>query len=253
MTFHQVLKPFDCSVTASEDSMRQGFVPTRRCRAGHWLALPTTCGIICKTAKVRLWVTECLFYVSYPLLFPWCQRRSKYIWTTGFPLSNLSSSTLLRYSLRSVGQPISAMVPAFGFSVGDFVNAISLINKVRKALRDTDGADDDLRIVLQELEQLELVLSLLGQDNWGRNYDTSHVNAVRGMALTCQVPLQDFLRKLESFKRTVSKPGNLKLLFQSNARKVHWALSMKDEANSFRAIITSKIVAITLLMVMPVR
>ncbi len=41
--------------------------------------------------------------------------------------------------------------PGFGFSFGDFVQAISLLNDVRKALRDSGGAVDEFQQVLTDL------------------------------------------------------------------------------------------------------
>ena len=61
------------------------------------------------------------------------------------------------------------MVPAFGFSVSDSTNVLSLINKVKKALNDTGGAEDDVRVVLQDLEGLAMVLDQLIQGQWGKN------------------------------------------------------------------------------------
>jgi hypothetical protein len=44
--------------------------------------------------------------------------------------------------------------PGFGFSFGDFVQAISLLNDVRKALRDTGGAKDEFKHVSVDLQHL---------------------------------------------------------------------------------------------------
>jgi hypothetical protein len=41
--------------------------------------------------------------------------------------------------------------PAFGFSFGDFVTLISLINDVRKALQQSGGAKDEIQAVLADL------------------------------------------------------------------------------------------------------
>ena len=52
--------------------------------------------------------------------------------------------------------------PGFGFSFGDFVQAIRLLDDVRRALKDTGGAVDEYKNVLLELQQLEIVLEHIG-------------------------------------------------------------------------------------------
>jgi hypothetical protein len=50
------------------------------------------------------------------------------------------------------------VVPAFGFSAGDFISTIGVIARVAKALRDTDGAATYYQRTYLELQQLESVL-----------------------------------------------------------------------------------------------
>ena len=91
------------------------------------------------------------------------------------------------------------MIPPFGFSVGNFINAVGLIAKIRKALKGIGGAEDNIRMALQDLQQLELVLNQLKDGDWGDGADISHINAVRGVALSGCVVLEDFLRRLKAF------------------------------------------------------
>ena len=145
------------------------------------------------------------------------------------------------------------MVPAFGFSVGDFINVLSLINKIRKALKDTDGADDDIRAVSQDLEQLELVLNHLVEGHWGQECDVGCVNAVRGVAISCQVPLERYLKRLETFAADMKRSGDLHYVLSRNATKAQWALFIKDETVNFRSTLTSRIVLLSLLIAIPIK
>lgn len=145
------------------------------------------------------------------------------------------------------------MMPAFGFSVGDFINALNLINKVRKALKDAGGAKDDIRVVLQDLEQLELILNQLIEGQWGHECDVGYVNAVRGMAVSCQIPLERYLRQLEIFRANTERSGNLWGRFKGYSTKAQWALSMQDETINFRSVVTARIVSLSLLMSIPVK
>lgn len=121
----------------------------------------------------------------------------------------------------------------FGFSFGDFISAISILNSIRKALRESRGAKDDIRNVCAELEHLKVLLEQLHRGAWDHGADAGHLNAVKGMALTVKIPLQGFLGKIEKFRRMVSG-GEVTTRFHramhplaSKGRQVQWAVQMK--------------------------
>ena len=144
------------------------------------------------------------------------------------------------------------MVPAFGFSVGDFINAIALVNKVRQALKHLGGAEDDIHLVAHDLQHLELILIQLKDGDWGAGGSVSHVNAIRGIALSCGPVLEGFLRKVESFQSSAScEPGSSTKPFTRGFKKVQWAISMKEEIDQFRMFVVSKVVTMNLLLSMP--
>ena len=147
---------------------------------------------------------------------------------------------------------VDRMVVPFGFSVGDFINAIGLVNKVRQALKDVGGAGDDIQLVLHDLQHLELILIQLKDGEWGAGGDVSHVNAIRGIALSCGSVLEGFLRKVESFQRSAScEPGLSNRAFTRGFKNVQWAISMKEEVDQFRLFVVSKVVTMNLLLSMP--
>ncbi|KAF4634522.1 hypothetical protein G7Y89_g3576 [Cudoniella acicularis] len=139
--------------------------------------------------------------------------------------------------------------PGFGFSFGDFVQAISLLNDVRKALRDAGGAKDEFKHVSVDLQHLEILLEQLNRGKWDQGGDAGHLNAVKGMALTCRVPLQEFLAKIEKYKVLQNEDlSGFKDVLSRGRRKVQWAVNMRDEVEKFRALIVAKVVAINLLI-----
>ena len=153
------------------------------------------------------------------------------------------------------------MTPAFGFSAGDFVNAISkcgntyhgfglpsvvLIRKISKALKQTGGASAEYQDAVLELKSLKHTLRRLEaleptEDN------SKHVNAIRGMALACQLPLRDFLIKLESFESALGPWAN-QTSFCSRGRKAKWAIEFKAEVEKLRALVVAKQISINLLL-----
>ena len=139
------------------------------------------------------------------------------------------------------------MASAFGFSVGDFVAAIGLTVKIGKPLRESGGATTDCRLVIQDLLTLQQILEVL-QSLRPAESSLSHVNAIRGMALTCLVPLNDFASKIERSYNPILGPGSSKNPFNRTAKKIQWALFADEEVSKFRAIIAAKIVSISLLL-----
>lgn len=143
------------------------------------------------------------------------------------------------------------MSPAFGFSPSDFIAAIKLINDFRKALRDSGGSKDDFLLLLQDLEQLQILLEQLKDGVWGNGGDVGYVNAVRDVALTVQTPLRDFLLKLEKYRCMASGARGVKMQFVSNARKLQWAVTMREDVSKFRAVIATKLLSMSLLLALP--
>ncbi|KAF2822663.1 hypothetical protein CC86DRAFT_81187 [Ophiobolus disseminans] len=139
------------------------------------------------------------------------------------------------------------MVPAFGFSVGDFIAAAGLIAKVVKALKDKSGAASEYQHVQIELEALDRTLKHLEALKPNES-NVAHVNAIRGMALTCRMPLQEFLEKIEKFERTM---GTFSIAGARSAfgRKSQWAVFMTGEVAKLRTSVGAKVLSINLLLV----
>ncbi|KAL6713499.1 hypothetical protein ACLMJK_008964 [Lecanora helva] len=138
------------------------------------------------------------------------------------------------------------MTPAFGFSVGDFISTINLIRRISRALKESGGASSDYQDVVIELKGLKHALQHLEaleptEDN------LSHVNAIRGMALACQLPLRDFMEKLGKYESTLG-PWSPQAPFRSASRKARWAIGFDNEVKKLRALVTAKQMSINLLL-----
>jgi hypothetical protein len=77
-----------------------------------------------------------------------------------------------------------------------------LIHKVSKALKDAGGASSEYQQVVIELHGLKTALRHL-EKIVPTEATASHVNAIRGMALACQLPLQDFLANFEKYEASL--------------------------------------------------
>ena len=142
------------------------------------------------------------------------------------------------------------MPVGFGFSVGDFVHAIVLINKIRKALKNVGGAADDINFVLQDLEQLESLLFALKEGEWGKGAGTSYVNAARGLASSCEATLGAFLEKIQGFQQFSGKSGIFSGHIQGGLKHAQWTVQMAEEVDRFRIVMLSKIATVNLLLSM---
>jgi hypothetical protein len=141
--------------------------------------------------------------------------------------------------------------PTFGFSFGDFVTALKLIRDISFALRDVSGAATEYRLLLEELQHLEMILKQL-QDMrmWSAQSQTNY-NAICGMARTIEKPLIEFLNKIKKYDRRLGlSQGNT---MKNVGRKLHWAFAMKEEIPQLRATITMKILSLSLLLTIPTK
>ena len=126
------------------------------------------------------------------------------------------------------------------------------MKKVGKALKDVGGASTEYQHVIVELKGLESALQTLEALEPTED-DVSHINAIRGMALACQLPLRDFLGKLERYRATLGPPvfpnqAN-RLSFRGVHHKAKWAISLTEDVERLRALVAAKVVGINLLLV----
>ena len=121
-----------------------------------------------------------------------------------------------------------------------------LIRKVSRALQDTGGAASKYQQVIIELQGLQRVLEHLEslkptEDN------ARHVNAIRAMALTCRLPMQQFLTRTRKFETALGPFSTVKSL-RSSGRKAQWAIQMDTEVQNLQASVAAKTLSISLLL-----
>ncbi|ERF68437.1 hypothetical protein EPUS_03755 [Endocarpon pusillum Z07020] len=138
------------------------------------------------------------------------------------------------------------MTPAFGFSVGDFIQAITLIKKVCVSLRQVGGASTEYQHVIIELQGLGNALQQL-QALEPTDDNFAHVNAIRAMALACQLPLREFMTKLEKYESALG-PFAERSSLSGGARKAKWAVSFAKEVERLRVLVAAKCISINMLL-----
>lgn len=123
-----------------------------------------------------------------------------------------------------------------------------LVKRISKALKDAGGASAEYQLVIIELKGLKNILRQLEtleptEDN------VTHINAIRGMALACQLPLRDFMDKLEEYESTLGPFADRRSL-RTMARKSKWATVFADEVERLRAMVAAKNISLNLLLAM---
>lgn len=67
------------------------------------------------------------------------------------------------------------------------------------------------------------------------------------MALACQLPLRDFMAKMEKYESSLG-PWADRTAFRSASRKVKWAVGFGAEVEKLRALVAAKQISINLLL-----
>lgn len=92
------------------------------------------------------------------------------------------------------------VIPPFGFSVGDFISVINLVQIVGKALHDQDGASAEYQRLVQNLQTFQLIFQHLeGLDS--SEVNRSHVNAIKAQAHESLKPLNEFLKNVAKYEK----------------------------------------------------
>ncbi|OAL48500.1 hypothetical protein IQ07DRAFT_102796 [Pyrenochaeta sp. DS3sAY3a] len=138
------------------------------------------------------------------------------------------------------------MTSAFGFSVGDFISAAALIKKVADALKSAGGAANEYQHVVIELEGLDRALKAVAALKVNES-NAAHANAIRGMALSCQIPLRQFLEGLQSYEPTLGSRAS-RVGARGAYKKTTWALIQPENVQKLRAVIGAKVTSINLLL-----
>lgn len=136
--------------------------------------------------------------------------------------------------------------PTLHSTLADVFVSTDLIRKISKALKETGGASPEYQDAVLELNGLKHVLQHVEaleptEDNLG------HVNAIRGMALACRLPLQEFLKELDKYEGSLG-PWAHRSSVGDFGRKARWAVSFGKEVDKLRAIVVAKQISINLLL-----
>ena len=139
------------------------------------------------------------------------------------------------------------MPVGFGFSVGDFINAINLVHTVIDALSASSESSSELRELFRQLHSLETAL----RETRHLEVDESlhaEVLALKQSAAQCQLTVSDFLDKTSSYQPHLLCINGSSHTLQSKWKRVQWALCKKKHILAFKNDLLAHTESIQLLL-----
>lgn len=124
------------------------------------------------------------------------------------------------------------MSVSFGFSVGDFLAALNLVETVIVALRETSEARTSFRSLIDELYVLESALRVKRLDVDNSLYIKKL--ALQQAASQCQRTIDLFYTKVQKYQPYLQQDGTSSKLKDAWAR-IKWATCRKGDVDTFRA------------------
>ncbi|KAM7182783.1 hypothetical protein V8F20_012840 [Naviculisporaceae sp. PSN 640] len=121
---------------------------------------------------------------------------------------------------------------SFGFAVGDFIAVGGVITDIISCLKDSTGSKSDYQELVRELEALARALKSLDKLK-STESSPSTVDSIKCAALSCRVPLEQFLSKIQQYEPTLgpraSSPSP-SVVSSSKAvvRKIKWLTKAED-------------------------
>lgn len=113
--------------------------------------------------------------------------------------------------------------PGFGFSVGDFIAGVSLINKLIRALNDAAGSRAAYRKLISELLILHEALTEISILQLDSARESQKI-ALQRVAIQCQTSIEIFLEKNAKFRDLLGLQTSLtSSIWRTNLHKIQWA------------------------------
>ncbi|TVY89992.1 hypothetical protein LAWI1_G005003, partial [Lachnellula willkommii] len=122
-----------------------------------------------------------------------------------------------------------------------------LIHKITVELQENGEAAPEYQHLLLELEALDRALKQLHTLQPAK-HELLQLNAIRAIALSCQLPLQEFLGKISKFEHRLGVTNARDQRFRGLHRRMQWRLAYKDDVKKLRSKLGSFFTTISLLL-----
>jgi len=140
------------------------------------------------------------------------------------------------------------MPVGFGFSIGDFISAINLVQTVINALSASSTSSSELQELFRQLYSLETALQEIKKLEVSESLH-AEVLALKQSAAQCQLTISDFLSKTASYQPHLLCPTNgVSSSLRGRWKKVKWALCKKKDVVQFKTDLLAHTESIQLLL-----
>ena len=138
------------------------------------------------------------------------------------------------------------MVPAFGFSVGDFIAAGRLVLRVKQAFDDHKGASAEYQQLIQNIEALQIIFTYL-QTLESDEATQGLANAIRTQAALSLQPLKALLESVEKYDKRLGVQSTRRGA-GTKARQAQWALMVAEEVPKVLSVVSLEIQKMNMLL-----
>ncbi|KAL8949775.1 MAG: hypothetical protein Q9222_004154 [Ikaeria aurantiellina] len=139
------------------------------------------------------------------------------------------------------------MSVGFGFSVGDFIDAIQLVGTVIDALSASSKSSAELRELLRQLYSLEKALREVKNLDVDESLYAENL-ALKQSAAQCQLTITNFLSKTQSYQPHLICNSDASSTIQTKWKKIKWALCKKKDVIQFKSDLLAHTESIHLLL-----
>ncbi|KAK4443138.1 hypothetical protein QBC34DRAFT_443643 [Podospora aff. communis PSN243] len=137
--------------------------------------------------------------------------------------------------------------PVFGFSAGDFINAVNLIIDITKALKSVGGARDDYQALVAELCLLQQVLVQLQHRQPSSGIGDICGPYARQQAELTISTLSEFLRDISKFDDALG--SNVpRQWYRHVGRKAQWAVAYAKDVDALRRRIGNQLHVLNIIL-----
>jgi hypothetical protein len=138
------------------------------------------------------------------------------------------------------------MATGFGFSTGDFLAGINLVQELIKALNDSRGSSKEYLELIAELRTLETALLEVKTLDLAVEQQPQRA-ALRQAATQCQNSIDRFLKDLAKYHPYLRLGGSV-CAWKDTLRKIQWRFCKTEDLVRFRAEIGFHAQSIQILM-----
>lgn len=133
---------------------------------------------------------------------------------------------------------------SFGWSAGDIVSAISLVNRIIQCIGGAHNARDHFQELLSELQALSRALREIAELTKIPD-QTPEIQALKFASCSCTETLLRFYNKLEPFKDALDA-ASTKSKLKAAPRMVRWELLVKKDVPELRSYLVAHVGSLNL-------